>query len=49
MYVRYQWFSTVVRPRPGKFFTYKTRARYRAAARRLRNKDTPFAGLRCLD
>jgi hypothetical protein len=22
------WFSTFVRPRPGKFFFYKTRARY---------------------
>jgi hypothetical protein len=32
-----QWFSTSVRPRPGKFSFYKTRARYRAAARRLRN------------
>jgi hypothetical protein len=26
-----------VRPRPGKFFLYKTRARYQAASRRLRN------------
>jgi hypothetical protein len=32
-----QWFSTFVRPRPGKFFFYKKRARYRAAARLLRN------------
>jgi hypothetical protein len=32
-----QWFSTSVRQRPGKFFFYKTRARYRAAARQLRN------------
>jgi hypothetical protein len=32
-----QWFSTFVRPRPDKSFLYKTRARYRLAARRLRN------------
>jgi hypothetical protein len=32
-----QCFSTFVRPRPDKFFIYKTRAQYRAAARRLRN------------
>jgi hypothetical protein len=36
-YVIDQWFSTFVRPRSGKFFFYKTRARYRTAARRLRN------------
>jgi hypothetical protein len=34
-----QWFSTFVRPRPGNLFFYKTRARDRAAARRLRNTD----------
>jgi hypothetical protein len=33
----HQWFSTFIRPRDGKFFFYKTRARYRAAARRLKN------------
>jgi hypothetical protein len=40
-----QWFSTFVRPRPGKFFFYKTRARYWAAARLLRNTglDYPLA------
>jgi hypothetical protein len=27
-----QWFSTFVRPRPGKFLLHKTRARYRATA-----------------
>jgi hypothetical protein len=32
-----QWLSTVVRPRPGKFFLYKTRAQYWAAVRRLSN------------
>jgi hypothetical protein len=31
-----------VRPRPCKFFFYKTRARYRAAARRLRNTDLGY-------
>jgi hypothetical protein len=35
-----QWFSTFVGWRPCKFFFYKTRARYRAAAaRRLRNTE----------
>jgi hypothetical protein len=34
-----QWFSTFVRPRPRKFFFYKTRAQYRVAARRLRTTD----------
>jgi hypothetical protein len=34
-----QWFSAFVRPRPGKFFCYKTRVRYRTAARRLGNTD----------
>jgi hypothetical protein len=32
-----QRFSTFVRPRPGKFFFYKTKARYRPAAHRFRN------------
>jgi hypothetical protein len=32
-----QWFSTFMRPRSGNFFLYKTRARYRTAARQLRN------------
>jgi hypothetical protein len=32
-----QWFSNFVRRLPGKFFLYKPRATYRAAARRLRN------------
>jgi hypothetical protein len=32
-----QWYSTFVRPRPGEVFLCKTRARYRTAARRLRN------------
>jgi hypothetical protein len=34
-----QWFSAFVRPRPGNFFFYKTRARYQPATRRLRNID----------
>jgi hypothetical protein len=37
-----QWFSAFVRPRPGKLF-YKTRARYRVAALRLRNTALELA------
>jgi hypothetical protein len=44
-----QWFSTVVRPRPGKFFFYTTRARYRAAARRLRNTDSKHHEIHALE
>jgi hypothetical protein len=33
----HQWFSTFVRPLPGNFFFYKTRAWYRAGVRRLSN------------
>lgn len=43
-YCLQQWLSTLVRPWPGKFFSYKmkprtinVRARYRVATRRLRN------------
>jgi hypothetical protein len=47
-----QWFSTFVRPLFGKFFSYKTRARYWAAAQRLRNtavESSVFNGVEDVD
>jgi hypothetical protein len=42
-----QWFSYFVRPLPGKFLFYKTRARYRAATRRLRNTALENVAWQC--